>query len=235
MNAPRPIRPRPRLAAALAAGLGASALLAPACIRPPLPSGYYPRVEGPPLEQPVQERQRSFYRNDPTLLARETGVLIREDRKTVKHGREVEWYEDGQVRAEREFRHGEPVGTWRSYYADGAPRSLVDFGAGGAPGEMIWWFEDGQVSSQGPMRGNVREGDWVEYHPGGRKKAEGRYYGNRRTGTWTYWHADGSLAERGNFGPGGVRVGRWERWRPGENTGELAAAEAGEPAPTPSR
>lgn len=208
-----------------------TAALAAGCIGMPLPTGYLGRARPEPLAAPVQERQREFYRNDPSLPARETSVLILEDRSKVKHGREFEWYEDGQVRSEREFRNGEPVGTWRTYFPDGSPESLVSFGEPGEPGEsarageMIWWHADGRVSSQGPLRGGVREGDWVEYHENGQKRAEGRYYGNRRTGTWTYWHADGSLAERGNYGAGGVRVGAWERWRPGENAGEVAIAD----------
>jgi hypothetical protein len=167
-------------------------------------------VDGEAAEgEPVVERQRSYFEDDRSRPRLETAVKLYPDGTRVKHGPEREWYDDGQLRWEREFRDGEPFGRWVSWHANGAKASEATFGSNELT-EMTWWHDNGQVSTRGKARDAARQGSWNSWYASGAKRWEGEYRDNLREGVWTFWNADGSLAERGAF-RADERVGRWER------------------------
>lgn len=69
----------------------------------------------------------------------ETDLTVHEDLRQCycsdsngsKHGKFIEWYENGQKKIEREFWYGNLIGLNQTWYENGAPK-----------GEFVWLMED---------------------------------------------------------------------------------------------
>ena len=168
-----------------------------------------PRVDAPE-PQATQEVRRVWYPGREQLKKRYS-VLLRPEGGVVKHGPESEWFEDGSVRAERSFRHGEPTGIWRTYHPGGAPESVVEIGDGATLLPMRWWYPDGQLRASGLGVGGVREGEWSYWHPGGQLAERGPFLHSLRHGPWVLYDADGVKRAEGRYDQG-RRVGPWLLW-----------------------
>jgi len=159
--------------------------------------------------EPVFERRRTWFDAEHAHLRSETEYLVQHDGIAEKHGRERRWYPDGTPQLEREFRHGEPSGQWRAWFASGQLRSESFHDPSTEPHPARWWYEDGTPSTEGQTRDGVRTGTWRTFHPNGVLESEGPYVQGKLQGTWTYWDADGALVQRGEYREG-ERVGTWE-------------------------
>ncbi|MGD9200450.1 MAG: hypothetical protein PVI26_02710, partial [Chitinispirillia bacterium] len=66
-----------------------------------------------------------------------------ETKKEMKHGKEISWYENGNVKTEASFENGLPTGTAVTYYEDGKKASQVSFQNGKKQGEETYWYSNG--------------------------------------------------------------------------------------------
>ncbi|MFM7295976.1 MAG: toxin-antitoxin system YwqK family antitoxin, partial [Planctomycetota bacterium] len=114
------------------------------------------------------------------------------------------YFPNGQKEHEREYREGEPVGTWLSWWSNGNPRSEVPNGTR-EPEATRWWHETGALECSGLSRGGVREGEWELFHPSGALAARGAYVGGQQQGEWSFFDDAGKLVESVVF-RSGVRV-----------------------------
>lgn len=171
---------------------------------------------GPPPEPPsvpelpVSEVHRTWY-IEGELPRRRWEVLRHADGRIEMHGRETVWFEDGVIAAEREYRHGEPAGTWRTWYPSGAQRSEVEIGAGDAALPMRFWHENGSLAGTGDGIGGVREGPWTYSYPDGTRAREGSFRRGLRHGAWSCWDERGRSTAEGLY-EDGRRVGVWKLW-----------------------
>ena len=165
-----------------------------------------------PDREPIPDRRRTYFDREATRLRSDLTVLILRDGSTVKHGRELVLFKDGQKQLERHWDLDRPTGEWRTWYANGQLRSFSVLGTEDAR-PMQWWHENGQLSTEGMARDGIREGLWTSWHPNGVKASEGRFRQSLRHGPWTTWHPDGSLHERGEYRDG-LRIGAWEKHPP---------------------
>ena len=92
--------------------------------------------------------------------------------KRVKHGKFVEWHENGQKKAEGEYEDGNLAGQFAS------------------------WYENGQRETRGQYQHGQAEGEWTWWHDNGMRRANGRYALGTPDGTWTSWTTEGKLANR---------------------------------------
>jgi hypothetical protein len=189
------MRRLPRLARSFAPA--ALALVAVACAPDFRPAARHLGRTLPetPEREPVHERRRIFFDAEHTRVRREWNVLILADSSTVADGRDAQYYPDGKLEYEREYARGEPVGLWRSWWPNGAPRMEATYGTQ-EPQPMRWWHENGQLSSEGFARNGIKEGPWAFWHANGVKSAEGVYAGGRRDATWRYWDEAGEPVRR---------------------------------------
>ena len=153
---------------------------------------------------PQLERRTSYYDRERTRLQREWGFLQLPGGREVLHGRDTSFFANGQKEHEREYREGEQVGTWRSWWPNGNPRSEVPNGTR-EPVLTRWWHENGALEWTGLARGGLREGEWEQFHANGVLAARGSYVGGQQQGEWSYFDASGSLIESAAF-QSGVRV-----------------------------
>lgn len=179
----------------------------------------------PPEEPAVSEVRRVWYPGREQLKKR-YGVLVHANGRVVKHGEETEFFTSGEVRAEREFRHGEPAGTWRTWHPGGAQRSQVAIGSGTDLLPMTWWYADGTLQADGEGRAGVREGPWTYRHPDGTLAERGPFQRGLRHGRWTLWYPTGKKQAEGAYHEG-KRVGEWKLWN---EAGKLTL-KTGDPAP----
>lgn len=156
------------------------------------------------------KKLRTFAGTDRPFLLRE--FLVHPGGRRVAHGREAEWYRDGQLRTERFYDHGEPSGVWRSWHADGTPSSVVHCDPE-TLGTTTWWHPNGRKSSEGPAVGGVKQGVWSSWHDNGVLASEGEYAFGRRQGPWREWDREGRLVASGTYREG-VRVGEWSLGAP---------------------
>lgn len=177
-----------------------------------------PELPPPDAAVPVTEVRRVWYPGREQLKKRY--VVLVADGRTRKHGSEEEWYAGGARKAEREFVHGEPAGTWRTWHPPelgGARESVVEIGAGAELLPMRWWHADGAPEAVGQGRGGVREGAWTYYHASGEVAAQGAFAAGLRHGPWRIYGEDGTLRAEGEYAQG-RRVGAWRLW---DERGEL--------------
>jgi antitoxin component YwqK of YwqJK toxin-antitoxin module len=195
----------------------AGGLLASACIvRHPLP-------DLPPPE--IVHETRRHERADGTLES-EVEVRISEDGRSERDGFEREYHANGQLVAERFFARGEPIGLWRCWYADGTPRSEVDFRAGDAGEARLnrFWHPNGALAAEGPAIAGVREGRWRYFGADGQPRQEGAYRAGKRDGPWVFYGERGAKRAEGVYALGD-RVGVWTLWDAQGQAHERPAAE----------
>ena len=92
------------------------------------------------------------------------------DSSSPKQGPWVQWYLDGQKKAEGSYDGDLMTGEWTSYHSNG------------------------EVAQRGERRGGKRTGRWVYWNADGEKSAEGLYEEDRLLEQWTYTRgADGEI------------------------------------------
>lgn len=92
------------------------------------------------------------------------------DEKEVKV-REKEFYENGKVKMEGEFKDCKRTGIWKAY------------------------FDNGQLWSEGEFLNGERTGKGKTYFPNGKINTEGQYTNDKQTGNWKTYNEQGILIE----------------------------------------
>ncbi len=188
----------PRLALFVLGGLASACL-----VQRPLP-------DAPSASATRELRQSRFPDGTPRS---EWSVLAWPDGRVERDGVEREFHPNGTLRSEGSFAHGVPVGVWRTWFADGRPRSEVDFGSPDASTTTRerFWHANGQLAAEGPAAGGVREGPWSYWSENGLPLRAGAYRAGRRDGPWVFYDSRGSKRAEGSYELG-ARVGSWTLW-----------------------
>jgi hypothetical protein len=155
-------------------------------------------AQAPPPREPIPERRAVWFDQERTRPRREWHVLILADNTTVAHGSDVQHFADGKLEHERAYRHGEPIGTWKSWWPNGHPRMEATYGTTEAT-PMRWWHENGQLSSEGSARNGLKEGEWTFWSATGVVAAKGRYVAGQREGEWSFFDDAGALTELAHY------------------------------------
>ena len=139
------------------------------------------------LPAPVHREQgpgERITRNADGQITARVEYWIDAEGNETRHGVEASFWPSGQVKAHREFDHGNPTGHWQTYWIDGMPRS-----------------DHAIVPGQGTTM--------LYYHPNGLPAAEGQAIAGKRTGPWVYWFDTGAVTEKGSY-VDGKRDGLWQ-------------------------
>ncbi|MBN1981298.1 MAG: toxin-antitoxin system YwqK family antitoxin [Chitinivibrionales bacterium] len=152
-----------------------------------------------------------------------TYIQDKKTRKEMIHGKEMKWYENGQVEFETNYDHGTPVGTSVSYFSDGTKASETSFVNGVKSGTETMWYSNGKMKKQvnytnGNMNGTYKEwyetgnpkredtfvndvldGTSIMYHPNGKKETECVYKAGKLNGIKQEWRENGKIAARATY------------------------------------
>lgn len=131
--------------------------------------------------RPNQPKQEEYFLDsklepegkDDWWKAQPTGYLERGSK--VRNGGTAQWYQNGQLKKQGQFKDDEPVGRF------------------------IWWHQNGNKQIQGLYVDGQKNRTWTWWHANGMKKIEGDYKNNKPIGIWRAWHEDGSLRKEERF------------------------------------
>ncbi len=88
-----------------------------------------------------------------------------------RHGRFIEYDEDGAVKVQGRFQRGRLNGDWRESYPSGRPKAERHYSRG------------------------LRQGTWIEWYESGTKKSEVVWRDGDRDGVATTWTEEGRVSE----------------------------------------
>jgi antitoxin component YwqK of YwqJK toxin-antitoxin module len=177
-------------------------------------------------------------RGAPWPAARETYcVKLVEGLGELRHGPNVQWYEDGTLFATGRFadnvedgewtyhdpkgsrisiihyRKGDFHGLWTEFHRDGSERlkSETEWADGKKNGRHESWFASGRPREQGAFVDDRPVGHWVQWNQSGHKTREGDYVDGEPDGVWRMWYPDGKPASEIGFRRG-VQHGLYREW-----------------------
>jgi antitoxin component YwqK of YwqJK toxin-antitoxin module len=113
------------------------------------------------------QTKRTFYDEHQSLLKEIITVI--EGQKTIRDGKYISFYENGNKKSEGFYRNDEPTGIWNYYY------------------------ESGKLKMRGGLRGNTNYGLWRFYYENGNVSMEGEIYNGQREGKWNFYFETASL------------------------------------------
>lgn len=102
--------------------------------------------------------------------------------KSLKQGKWVFWFEDGQKRYDAEYLDDRPVG------------------------QHTWWHANGQKETEGRYDNGEPVGQWQYWHDNGLLSAQGEFAQGKKVGRWLRWNEDGRLVENVDYGNHGSRT-----------------------------
>jgi antitoxin component YwqK of YwqJK toxin-antitoxin module len=123
-----------------------------------------------------------------------------------------EFYPNGQVFLEGQYKRGRQDGEWTYYYDNGKLNRKANFNDGKPDGPREIFRADGTLSAKRGFADGLRDGEWITYDPTGKTPiSEEHYVKGKPHGTWKYWHANGKLRQQISL-KDGVRDGLTTEW-----------------------
>jgi antitoxin component YwqK of YwqJK toxin-antitoxin module len=116
--------------------------------------------------------------------------------KRGKSGKRVYYYENGQIKEERNFKDGKNDGKFTYYYENGQIKEERHYKDGRwvrKDGKFISYYENGQIWEERNFKDGKLGGKYTYYHKNGQIKGEGNFKDDKRDGKWTYYNKDGSI------------------------------------------
>lgn len=131
--------------------------------------------------------------------------IIKED--GVKDGHWKEYYADGHLRAEGDYKDDRKTGGWKYYYPDGKLEQEGKYTASGKyTGKWKWYFPSGALMLEEEYAGGQKDGMHIEYDTTGKTVEEGEFVKDLEDGPW--FSISGDFLERGTYRDG-LRTGKW--------------------------
>jgi antitoxin component YwqK of YwqJK toxin-antitoxin module len=142
----------------------------------------------------------------PTLVRHETNTEKFKDGKTrierqiayfsddhfEADGTYKEYYPNGQLFCEGQYKRGRQHGEWTYYFDNGKVNRKANFNEGKPDGPRDVYRADGTLSAKRGFSDGLRDGDWITYDASGKKPlAEEHYIKGKADGVWKYWYPDG--------------------------------------------
>ena len=106
-----------------------------------------------------------------------------------------EYYRNGQIEKEKNYKDGELDGKWILYYENGQIRNERNYKDGEKDGKQTYYYENGQIEEEGNYKDWKEVGKWTSYYENGQIFGEGNYKDGKRDGKWTTYNEDGSIKE----------------------------------------
>ena len=130
--------------------------------------------------------------------------------------RKVEKYPSGQPnrvcsfyrdRVGRSVQHGFDA----YYFEDGKPMSKCIYKHGVRQGTGVFWHESGMKKKKGRFLDGHKDGLWTVWNPDETRHREVNFNAGKRHGPFTEWHDNGAIAVQGRY-EHGAKQGRFRHW-----------------------
>jgi uncharacterized protein len=131
--------------------------------------------------------------------------IVKED--GAKEGHWKEFYTDGTLLSEGDYKDGKPVGEWNYFYPGGKEEQSGKYSSTGKmTGKWKWFFENGQMMIEEDYINGLKDGPHTEYDENGKMIEEGEYLKGLEEGPW--FTVSGDYFERGTY-QDGLKNGKW--------------------------
>ena len=138
------------------------------------------------------------------------GVVVGEgiiNEKGIKQGHWKEYYKEGVLRAEGDYKDGARVGSWKFFHPNGKTEQLGKYRKGGKPhGLWIWYYESGAVRREENFINGKEDGEMIQYSEEGKVLEKGEYVDGLKEGDWEL--NTGDYIEKGKYIEG-LMYGEW--------------------------
>ncbi len=114
-----------------------------------------------------------------------------------------EYYKNGQLFAEGQYRRGRQQGEWTYHHDNGQIDRKVTFDNGLPDGDVDVYRADGTLSAKRAFDKGKRSGEWIVYDDTGKQMlSEEHYRDGQRDGVWKSWFPSGQLQREITFKAG---------------------------------
>jgi antitoxin component YwqK of YwqJK toxin-antitoxin module len=170
------------------------------------------------LDEPEQVAKPTIVRQEtlreppegPIRIERE--IAHYSDNHFEAHGIYREYYPNGKLFVEGQFRNGRQHGEWTFYFDNGQLNRKATYQDGKPDGPREVFRADGTLSAKRGFSDGLRDGDWITYDETGKKPlAEEHYVKGKEDGVWKYWYPNGQMKQQISLNQG-KRHGNTTEW-----------------------
>jgi len=157
-----------------------------------------PLKEKPLKEKPLKEKSKNSEISEIITLYHDNGKLKTEakiDSNGKPHGRCKEWYSNGNIYKDHNYKNGVPHGSLKTYFDNGNLWQEYNFKNGEQHGKNIEYYEDGSVSISGNFKDGKKHGLQEQYYPSGNLETRTTYENGQIEGVHIYLSDDGDVIE----------------------------------------
>lgn len=133
-----------------------------------------------------------------------------------------EYYPNGKLFVEGQFRRGRQHGEWTYYHDNGKINRKATFNDGQPDGVREIYRADGTLVAKRGFKDGKRHGEWITYDETGKQPLrEEHYVDGVQDGVWKTWYDNGKLRQQVSFKEG-KRQGTSTEWdEKGEKRAEM--------------
>jgi uncharacterized protein len=137
------------------------------------------------------------------------GIL---DAQGRKQGYWKEFYVEGPLKSEGNYKDAIKTGDWIMYFPNGIVEQKGNYNQNGREhGQWIWYYMDGTLRKEESFTNGLRNGEMVEYGDDGEIIAKGSFADDEEEGEWFY--QENGYRQQGSFAIG-ERDGEWIHFFP---------------------
>jgi antitoxin component YwqK of YwqJK toxin-antitoxin module len=162
---------------------------------------------GPPiyLDEAEQVTKPTIVRHDTDASEKFKDGKVRIERQIARFsdghfeadGSYKEYYPNGKLFVEGQYKRGRQHGEWIYYFDNGQVNRKATYKEGKPDGSRDVYRADGTLWSKRGFADGLRDGDWITYDAtGNNPTAEEHYDKGKPTGVWKYWHPSGKQSRQ---------------------------------------
>ena len=103
-----------------------------------------------------------------------------------KEGHWKEYYDDGKLKSEGDYKNDKKTGRWRYYYHNGQLEETGEYVDGKPVGDWYWYYPSGKILRKMTYYNGLPDGVITEYDEDGNVILKGNYLEGKRQGKWIY-------------------------------------------------
>ena len=122
------------------------------------------------------------------------------------NGQVIEYFDDGALAAEKEYKNGFRNGIWKQYYY----KIWIDGYYKNDKKDSIWNYYDtiGNLTAKGAYLNDLKNGNWIYYY-NNHKESEGSYINDVENGEWKIFDSAGIVIAKGMINKGEEVPNSW--------------------------
>lgn len=115
------------------------------------------------------------------------------------HGKEKEYFENGNRKLYSFYKYGKMHGKWTYYYKNGMKYFECHYINNIKNGPFKSWYKNGQLNEKGTMKQDKTHGEWREYYENGKLKKTYSYILGSKSGDWVSYNINGDIIKRESY------------------------------------